>query len=285
MNWGRAKTILIILFLATDLFLLLVLMRTKTQEMQIPRETVENAVTIMASGGIYMDAESIPKRRIENRSMIMRNLFHEPEQAAKQFLGETVTTVIADTEQYVYKYESPLGRLFVEKDKFLYQRAEEKLPYRMHPLPEKEAVIAVTASALQTMGFPKNSFKIVTLHQEEGIYTMEAVPVVDGVQVYGIRMHIQTDSRGILSISGHWFEAVGAENNEPDMLLDITTVLVEATLKRQMPQMEIASVSHAYYASDDFLNSRELAAVPVYVICDTLGNKYMFDARVGSKVE
>ncbi len=285
MNWGRAKTILILLFLATDLFLMMVLMRIRMTSVKIPQETIEDTVGIMRDHQIEIEAQQISADRIKNRSMVMRNLFHEPETAAVMFLGETFKTITSDDEAFMYSYESSLGSLTIEENGFLYSRAAQVKPYRVHPLPGSETVQSSVSEALQVLGFQKGSFKFENLREQEGVYYVEAVPLVGNVKIYGIRMHIAADTEGILTIGGHWFEAVGTEENEPEMLPDVTSVLTEMTLKHKIPAGKVLSVGFGFYADGDFLSSRELAAVPVYVVEDEQGTVTMFDARVGAVVE
>lgn len=285
MNWGRAKTILIILFLITDLFLMTVLVRIKIMSVQISQETIEQTVTIMKAGGIGVEPQQISSKRIENRSMIMQNFFQEPDHAAVKLLGENVKTVVFDSEQYVYQYESSRGVLDICEEQFEYRNGREPEPYREHPLPDKEAVLQLISDNLQSFGFKRGSYVAEDVWEQEGIYHVTMIPIADGVKIYGIRMHITADSKGILSISGHWFESVGMEENDPVMLMDVTSVLTEMSLKKQIPAVQISDISHGYYAAGDFLSSRELAAVPVYVIEDETGKEYMFDARIGVAVE
>lgn len=285
MNWGRAKTILIFLFLATDLFLLLVLMRINMTSVRIPQETIEDTVRIMAAHQVEVEAEQIPADRVKNRSMIMQNLFHEPVVAAKMFLGEEFKTVTIDDAAFVYSYENSLGSLTVTENGFLYSRAAQMKPYRVHPLPDAETMKNSISEALWNFGFEKGSFVLENLREQEGIFEVEAAPVVDDVKIYGIRMHIAMDAEGILTIGGHWFSAVETEENEPELLPDVTSVLTEMTLKNKIPAGKVLHIEFGFYADGDFLSSRELAAVPVYVIQDAQGRITMFDARVGEAVE
>ena len=83
MNWGRAKTILIIMFLATDIFLLVILMRTNIETLKIPQKTIQETVKIMSENRVSIKPEQIPAKRVKNQNMIMRNFFYEPTAAKK----------------------------------------------------------------------------------------------------------------------------------------------------------------------------------------------------------
>ncbi|MBQ2696822.1 MAG: hypothetical protein IJF61_05925 [Clostridia bacterium] len=285
MNWGRAKTILIVMFLVTDVFLLFVLMQTKFSASKIPEKTIRETVQFLGKKQIQVQPDQISKKRIKSENIFMVNFFKEPESAAKKILGEDVITVLQNPADYEYQFESPRGKLHLHDQGFSYVSSKEAVPYNIDSLPGAEAATSFITDALQGLGFDKATVSIVNLYEQDGFYHLTAVPVCGGVNIYGINMHIVADSEGIVTLEGHWFIAGEEAKGEEETLLDITTVLTELALKHTGEPMVISEIGTAYYASDDFLGSLEITAVPIYVIKDEAGGVHLFDARVGSAIE
>ncbi len=285
MNWGRAKTILIIMFLATDIFLLVILMRTNIETLKIPQKTIQETVKIMSKNRVSIKPEQIPEKRVKNQNMIMRNFFYEPTAAAKKILGNEVTLALSNPEQYEFQYENSFGSLYIQGNGFRFQNKKVPVVYSASQLPQAEAVSNRIVSALDRLGFTKGTTLLYNIWEQDGIYHCDVMPVFENVKIYGISMHITADCEDILTIEGHWFEPIEPEKNEPELLLDITAVLTTMALESKESLVEITDISHGYYASNEFLNSREIAAVPIYVITDRIGHAHIYDARTGTKVE
>lgn len=285
MNWGRAKTILIVMFLITDIFLLVVLMRTRIETYQIPQKTIAETVEILSANHIDIKKEQIPSKRVENQNIIMENFCQNPQEAAKKILGQEAELVDSAPEQYVYRFESSRGDLQIHGNGFRFQNNKVPVKGSAGGNVSDEEISSAVVGMLTRHGFLKDTVFIYNIWNDEGIYRCDAMPVYNGAKVHGISMHLTADGEDILTMEGHWFEPVEIGHNKQEMLLDVTAVLTNMALSGIENRIEILDVSHGFYASNDFLNSREFAAVPIYVITDSSGNTYMFDARVGTKVE
>lgn len=284
MNWGRAKTILIIMFLVTDIFLLVVLLQTKLVFTRVPEQTVTETVRILQNNGLEIEPSIIPRRRAENRNIIMRNAFEEPAIAADRMLG-SFETKKADQLQHEYHFVSKQASLFVSNIGFTYCRTKEPKPYGFGNEPTAEALQSRITDQLGRLGFDKKETFINDGRLENGLYFCQAVPLYHGVKIYGISMHIVADSEDILSLEGSWFRAVEAEVYEQEPLLDITAVLTGLIYREDCQNMHIMQIENAFYAADDYLSSREIAAVPVYTMTDSKQRRLFFDARVGNMIE
>ncbi|MBQ9914984.1 MAG: hypothetical protein IJO50_02450, partial [Clostridia bacterium] len=84
-------------------------------------------------------------------------------------------------------------------------------------------------------------------------------------------------------MSGNWFYGVEEEAQE-DTLLDITAVIAGMKYQENKTPMTVKSVGNAYYIADEYVNSREISAVPVYTVTDDTDTIHIFDARDGSVI-
>lgn len=283
MNWGRAKTILIIMFLVTDIFLLIVLMQTRRQTLVIPKTTITETVKILSNNRIKVQGEQIPAKRVKSQNMIMQNHFQNPDEVALSMLGTGAYPDERKPEEYKYQFSNDSRRLQIEGNSFLYRNEKKPVAYEGNQAADHR-ISAEVADLLDELGFSKGTVSLYNIRTQGGIVYCDAMPKYHDEKIYGIVMHITADSEAILTIEGNWFDTVEPEDNEPEFLLDVTAVLSGMALGNK-DAFEIADISHGYYASDDFLNSREIAAVPVYIITDRNGQTRMYDARMGTKVE
>ncbi len=282
MNWGRAKTILIVMFMIVNLFLLLVLMRTRANVSHIAKETIEQTVAFATKSGIEISAEQIPRKRISNQSILLHNFFAQPEEGAKKMLGDDARVTETDPDNYHFVYESSKGRLSVSGLGFVYTKNQETVLENREPLDQKEVIRQVYHS-LYRMGIPAENVELINPGEDNGLYTFVAVPRYQGDKIFGVSMFIWTDGKDILRMSGSWFYGV-EEEAQAGTLLDITAVVAGMNFQENKTPMTVKSVGSAYYIADEYINSREISAIPVYTITDAQDTIHIFDARDGSVI-
>ncbi len=285
MNWGRAKTILLVLFLLTDLFLFVVLLQTRMNVQNISDQTVSEVVSILQEHGIQIEPEQIPVKRMPNQSVIMRNFFRNPEETAKTILGEDAQATSVFPEQYEYLFESQRGKLLIQKSGFSFESKKAAMPFKTENLPGESNIRSHVLGALSRVGIRKGTAEIYEITGENGLLYCSVRPLYKQQPIYGVSMSVVIDSEGVINMEGRWFVAEDVEESGQEGLLDVTTVLAGLIFEEKVAPLAIATVSHGFYMADEFLDSREIAAVPVYVITEVGGARHMYDARVGIAVE
>jgi len=283
MNWGRAKTILIVLFLALDVFLLVILMRTRLSSLQISEDTVIKTAHILQEHGIHITPEQFPVQRKANRNVILKNYFETPSQAAEQLLGRHFDTLLFDSEAHAYRYENQEATLCINGTTFTYEVKRQPSSLVREGTIEKETERIL--HLLESMGFAKETLAPISFSKTEKGYSLEVVPVYKKARVYGVVMHITADNEGILTISGNWFTPVATEQQENERLLDVTTVLVNLMYRPELQGIRVERLESGFLVHDDFLSSREIAAVPVYILTEKKGERFYVDARTGVQMQ
>ena len=114
MNWSRAKTILIILFLLSDLFLLGNIIVSKRNLTSATPQIIESTVKILNSNNITIDQTIIPKNILSVPYAEADNVISDFDDFAKLFLGKNVQKIDENT----YKTES--GTISFSGDSFTY---------------------------------------------------------------------------------------------------------------------------------------------------------------------
>ena len=281
MNWSRAKTILIILFLALDVFLLCTLMQTRSVSMKIPEDIIQKTTHILQTNNIEIKPSTIPVVRGINRNIIMKNYFEEPELKASLMLTQTMESVLFDAEDHEYKFQNEKAVLHIKGTEFSYYL---KTPSHTTTAPENthsKNVVEVIQNLLYDLGFEKKSFELKLVSVDDGLYTCEAVPLYQSQKVYGMHMHITATLDEIVNLSGTWFEAKATEEFTDEKLLDVTTVLLDLMYTPEFAGIQIEKIELGYLAIEEYLSSREISAIPVYCIKHSENQVYYADARTG----
>lgn len=280
MNWGRAKTILIVMFLAVDIFLLCVLLQTRSDYEQLPKETVQKTVQILQENGIQIRSEVVPKKRTKNQNIMMENTFSNPVQAADLMLG-MYEIKLSDEENHEYLFENEEATLKVNNTFFAYNSKKQVVPYGQGERPDIKAV----QEQLKRLGFKASEFAVVEGQHSAGLFEGHVIPLYKNKRIYGISMNVKADQEGILTLEGHWFSSAESEGYGNEALLDITAVLVNLIYREDRWPKAIETIESCFYTSGDYLESREISAIPIYVITDQNGKQKYFDARIGNEIE
>ena len=282
MNWGRAKTILIILFLALDVFLLVILLYSRLLSIYISADTVEKTAEILQEHQIKIQAENIPEKRMENQSLVMNNFLAEPETAAEKMLGGAFKIRLADEGRHSYVFENEAAMLSVKDGDFTYKIKQERKRKGKPTETTRESVEKLIINELQDMGFRKAVLTFVSEENAGGYFIYKAIPLYRDFEIHGITMYITADSLGILTITGNWFEAVAAESHE-ETLLDVTAVLTELIYLPEFQGVEIKQIKNGFLAYDAYVKSRRIAVIPVYVLV-TETEEFYLDAGTGELI-
>jgi len=284
MNWSRAKTILIILFLVLDAFLLVTLLQTRAVSMKISDEVIQKTAQVLNEHNILIRPEQIPKERVINRNVIMNHYFEEPAYQAEQMLTSPYETVYADEGKHEYQFESNEAILHIKGTSFTYKTKKEIYKDVENQNRIYRDSSEKLAEMLQKMGFDKKSFTLENVNLIDGIYSCEVIPLYKGIKIYGVRMSMTATQNEVVSLSGNWFVATGTEEFADEKLLDITTVLLDLMYHPEFSSVQISKIESGYLALEEYLSSREMAVIPVYVIVDSLNTYYYVDACTGEMI-
>lgn len=284
MNWGRAKTILIMLFVCVDIFLAIVLMQTRANVSTLSEESIAATVQVLGKHNISLDGAIIPEKRVENCNVIMRNHFDDPIAIAKEMLNE-FTIQKADEAKVEYQFESKEAFLKVSEARFSYSKLKNRAPYKAGNEPSKDAMASKVHSELSKLGFQKKDMVIVNGRFENGIYHCDVLPAIGDAKIYGIKMQVTADRQELLHVEGSWFRPEGTDFYAGESLMDITSVLTTMVYRDEFHGMQITGLETAFYAGGDYLQSREIEAVPVYVVTTKTGRQIFFDGRTGHEIK
>lgn len=279
MNWGRAKTILIFLFLIINLFLYGMLSEIDRGINTIDDNVLENAVKVANNRGIKINKGSITKNRFKNGNMELFLITAEPEKCAERFLGKNSECASFDVASCTYRYEKN-GNVLEIKDNFLhFLSGRDKKDIK----DEKNAA-ENAAAALKKFGIKRKNAKIVKNAKENGKNYIVVKPIYKGFDVEGFSLTVFYDGAGITEIRGIWFDFADFSESET-FLEDITAVISVFEGRADAPDAEIVSADFAYFVQKEQLTGRYVTAIPTYTFKQSDEKLIVIDARTGKNIE
>lgn len=269
MNWGRVKTILIIMFLTIDIVLLGLFFYINNDINYIKKDTVKETINVLKKHNIIISEEIIPKQRVEKKIINYENVIYTPQKAAQRFLGENFETISENESGIIYKKGSMF--LTLSDGKMLLENRRNKNIAQNFDEVKKQVL-----NDLETFGYKKNEIGFEKAVTKEGICHITAYQTFDDKKIYGTQLIITADKDGILTLEGKCFSFTDKENTK-EKLKDVTTVLVDMIYEPSFKGIEINKIEVIYYINPEYIDASNVLAYPVYVIKDTDGREFILE--------
>ena len=268
MSWGRIKTILIILFLFTDIFLASGIFIANRKEAVLSPEVADAAVRLLEARGISVDKAIIPSKILSAPILQANNAVTDYAEFAKLLLGDGFTS--ADST-----YSSDTGRLTFSGDKFVYESLIS--PAGSEAGTQIEVQRAVF-SRLKLLGFDVSDAKILSASVKDGVYSLKIRDYFEKLPVFSSELEITATKNDIISISGCWFNR--SDSGQYNSLKSAATVLVDfsAAYAGATPA-RITEVASGYSVFESELYHKSASLIPVSKITLDNGGEYLMDAR------
>lgn len=202
MDWSKAKNILIISFIFTNIFIAYVLFSVnKDQEkVEIQDEFIEDVVALLAKESIKIDTE-VPKEIPSLPIVSVEYEVYDTKKILERFLGSY-------TEEFVD------GIITYRNDKktVQFERNNKKIIYRDENLSNqdiknaitKEEAIKKSEDFVITNGFDFKNTKLGFVTEQDGVYKLFYNNVVDDITVEQTNMTLEISSEGIISFERYW---------------------------------------------------------------------------------
>ncbi len=270
MNWSRVKTVLIILFLCTDIFLLATYLTSKYASSTISSEVIESTVEVLKNNNIKVDPAIIPQKIPSVISAEAENVISDYETFARKILGSEFTAV-------EFGYESVVGRLtfFGDRFNFVKNTALDAIT-DLIPVTDEKMAKDVTVSSLQQVGFDLKNAEITTEKSGDG-YTVTLENHANSLPIFNSQVLVTLSKSGITSISGIWFNETDSQNGSNN-IKSITSALIDFIPDVTSPA-EITEIQLGYNIFDKASYHKSATLIPVWKVTLKDGNTYLLDAR------
>lgn len=270
MNWSKAKTILIIFFICTNLFLLTTIIVSTGKNSIVTDDIISSTISILENNRIEIDVGLIPRRTPAVTKVYARNFIDDYEGFAKRFVGELTTPVKNNT------YSGEKGVISFVGDKFEFLPAE----------PMYEALTAKINSdnaqytALEVMkkyGFDDDNL-IFKEREEDGVYVISITKQKDGLYYFNSELKVTMTQSGVTGISGSWFydETV----KEKIILKSVTSILIDyiSLSNRPTTTEKIVALDLGYSLLEGGIYHKEITLIPCWRITLDTDGEYILKA-------
>lgn len=273
MNWAKAKTILIIVFLLLNVFLFL----TYSSILKSKSETdVKQLTQVLEKHNMNLAQNALKKTPVKLHSVELLNLAGDNKSCAENFLKDGYTTV---NER---EFKKGSQTLLINRSEVEYIDSDPQ-DFSYQDISEERAEKKVSKE-LTRLGIPEDTLQCVRRFRNSSDHLVLVYNLKYGdFSVFNSAVQVIVCQTGITSIKGVLL-AVN-ETNPLDMqyeILNSQNILLELLsnpeLNAQTPQ-EILEVNLGYYIpKNDFVMSAD--AIPAYQIILGNGKIYYYDARV-----
>ena len=270
MNWDRIKTILIVLFLFTDIFLAASIFTAKKEETKISPEVVDAAVKILNQNNISIDKSVIPTKFTQASVLQADNVISDYKSFAQSVLGDSFSS---DGEG---KFYTENAELTLSGDSFDFKLTENQDTSEAYSQSEAQKAVF---SYLAGLGFDLSDAKVILASSENGVCNMKIRGFDEKLPIYSSEIKISASKNEIISFSGSWFNK--RDNAAQDSTLkSITSILVDfSALYDGASRKSITSIESGYSVFDSATYHKSASLIPVTKI--TLDDKmeYFMDSR------
>ena len=271
MNWSKAKTILIIFFICTNLFLLLTITMSAGRTSIVTDDIAASTIAILKNNRIYIDSETIPRKTHSIPMMKVKNFVSEYETFAKTFAGENA--VLTDNNAY----SGSRGTIRFEGDYFEFVAAEGTFSEETKRLSAASAV-QVANDIMKKLGF-SDSNAVCSVSVDNDKTTAKFTRKKDSLCYFNSDITLVMTSSGLEKIYGTWFLD---ESALPDKVVmkSVTGVLIDYISLTNRPTVDekITSLDLGYAILEDGIYHKEAVMTPCWRITLDNGETYVLNA-------
>lgn len=271
MNWSRAKTILIIFFICTNLFLLATIIASTNKTTIITDDIISSATQILKNNQIEINPDIIPRKSQHLPILEAENIIDSYENFSKKLLGEDCAPASSNV------FTGGNGEVTFSGDTFNFVPATPLFPEICEKLTLSNAK-SVAESVLKKYDFEDRDlqFDIKTFKDD---FVINITKKKDSVFYYDCNLRLTLSDRGLKNMSGSWFY----EKNElPGDVTpkSVTGVLIDFISVSNRPNTPdtISSIDLGYSTNEPEIYHNPASLVPCWRITLIDGQEFILSA-------
>ena len=266
MNNSRAKTILIIFFMLTNMCLLTLLLHSYNTYRSVPEEVINTTVELLHERGISIDKELVPKSIGIQKQILVENIITTHDDFAVNLLGE-------NTKKNDVGYYSETGQLSFTGDKFHLKYKEGYETNKKMKSPADKA-----KDYLKTMGISTKGAAISSSNNDKGIFSVIFTKMLHGKPFFDCNIKINIAGTKIVEVTGSWYNKISTDANQ--LTKSASGLLVNYTAKNpEFTNVKITNLKPGYAINEDGVFHKQAVLLPVYEITTDNNKKIYIDAR------
>ena len=267
MSWGRIKTILIILFLFTDIFLAFSIYTANKKETNVSPEIIDSAVQILKEHNISIQKSEISSKIVSAPILQANNAIESYSGFASLILGSDAYSEESDT------FTTKHAKVSFHGDKFAYEQFIYPVESGFTQAEAQKAVF----SQLKMLEFDLSGAKVVSCSEDNGVFDIKICDYYDGMPIFSSEVDVVFSAGTISQISGSWFNRTGS--GQYSSLKNSASILVDFASEYSGPPSKITSLTFGYNVFDSETYHKSASIIPVGKITLNDNSEYLVDAR------
>ncbi|MBQ1334780.1 MAG: hypothetical protein IIY34_05445 [Clostridia bacterium] len=263
---GRAiKSIFVVLFLVTNIILLLYTSYTYYMKVHIAPELITKTVAVMERGGVDVSRSLIPSYKEKTAALILVNVPDAEKRLTETLLGKSLSEL---------KYQS--GMYVSDSGAYVMLSGGMSVTCGGIAAAEGDRLAAADAFVSSLEG-KLSTHELISRDDEKGEYVFGQY--IDGRAVEGALLTVKVGA-GVLSADGTYIYAPvlpSSQNGYSEPLDVLLKFLSQDTKSREVKELSIC------YVAEKKISSSGLR--PAYRITDEKGYNYFFDADTGERIK
>ena len=277
MDWSKAKTIIIVAFLITNMLLVYMIVEDNPiSDPTLNKSFINKAEALLEEENIGIKTE-IPKKVPKLNTITVNYEDISVDSVNKKFLDNNGSVNVLEDET-ILEYKDEKIVLKDREIKYTNMAEEEKLLDL-----DKELALEESRNFLLNKGYSVEDISERYISEEDGIYYLEYSKIHNDVFVEKTYTRFKIDKRGVFEFERLWLDV--KDEGDKEIYIATAPKAVLALLGRsEFKNKNIVDISLCYYFDsrmedflDDPVDSIEGRAVPAWRIEFSDGNKFIVD--------
>ncbi|NMB06865.1 MAG: hypothetical protein GX981_00585 [Tissierellia bacterium] len=279
MDWSKAKTILIVAFIITNILLVNVLIGEKTiEEPTIKEEFIEDVVKLLASKNISL-ATDIPKKIPHLNTMIVKYEKINLRELNRRFFKNL--GIIDTNEEDLGKIVKGEESILVFNKKLILYENKDKV--KLFTNLNEDKAIEIAEDFLKERQFDNSDMKLTFIKEEDGVFYLEYSKVYEDIFVERAFTNFQIDNRGVKRFERLWL--VNEELGDTEIYISTAPkAILELLSMGEVYGKTITDISICYYFDpqkhnylEELGEAKQGKAVPAWRVQFSDGYKLFID--------
>lgn len=265
MEWGKAKTILIIFFVFVNIFILAKYISNSIFDSD-NEEITDGVIQILKRNNITIDKDIIPK---EDYYLEQFNVTNDVKSASEvlKIAFHDVKNIKSTDDDFSFEYSTK----------------------KFSNLNEKKALNFVKSELRNSRILTNTDYKIINVLNNDGTYSVTYSPSFNNENIVDIRLVFNINKNGTVKVNGYNWLIDSIEGTENVIKASsVTEVLLnfanDGEVKKILP-IKITGVDIKYYVGSRAGEISTVTALPVWRISTDKNKYFYFDIRDGQKIE
>lgn len=275
MDWSRAKTILIFIFLALNIFLIYNMAAEESKVITIAQKDILDVQSILQKNNIILKAQ-VPNKISPKSFLKIEDASYKENDLVKNFLGGSQgAQKVAASGVTTYKKGLMSLEIYPNKKIVFTNEPNDNIKGFSQKEIENYAESYLKAKDMFPMYAQESGFIL-----SDGGYELKYKQVFHDNEIFPSYMDIKLSDKGITKIESLWFSPVGFIDDAKDIKTPLEELFVFAKDVENKDKITIDDISLGYYLSDDIQNA-SVSAVPAWRIKVSDGYTYYYNAYEG----